>query len=70
MRMLVYIETNSMFNLDDVLGEGVDKNIIDKYAVITVNGVQVYYDEQSDSDSVYLNSLAKKCEGITEEIEE
>jgi hypothetical protein len=66
MRLLVYIECGNIGDIDDALGPAIDERLIEKYAVVTVDGAPVLYDEQSDSAWDYLNAIGTSCMGATE----
>lgn len=66
MRTLVYIEVESLDVLDEVLGTAVDDNAVEKYAVLTVDGAPILYEQGQDSAPEYLSAMALSCLGITE----
>jgi len=66
MRLLVYIEIESLGALDEILGAGVDSGIVDKYAALTVDGAPILYQDDQDSAPEYLSAMALSCCGITE----
>jgi len=66
MKVLVYVECGNLDDIDNSLGEGVDSGTIEKYAIVTVDGAPILYDEFSDSAAEYLNSLGMQCAGATE----
>lgn len=67
MKILAYIEIGSIDALDDILGAAVDNGTVEKYAVLTVDGAPIMYEEGQDSASDYLNSMAMACCGVTVE---
>jgi len=67
MRVLIYAEIDTPSTLDDLLGQGVDDGRVEKYALLTIDGAPVIYECMQDSAPDYLNGLALRCGGITEE---
>lgn len=65
-RYLVFIDCNTIDQIDNALGAGVDSGIIDHYAVITENGAPILYDQSSDPAADYLNLMGAACMGVTE----
>ncbi len=65
-RYLVFIDCNTIDQIDNALGAGVDSGIIDHYAVITENGAPILYDQSSDPAADFLNSMGAACMGVTE----
>ena len=66
MKLLVYIECGNLDSVDDVLGNGIDSGLIDKYATVTIDGAPVLYDESMDSAAEYLSEMGVKAMGVTE----
>ena len=66
MRLLVYVEIESIEALDNILDPAVSGNTVHKYAVLTVDGAPILYEEGQDSAPEYLSVMAMGCCGITE----
>jgi hypothetical protein len=65
MKMIVYVECGSLDTLDNLLGQGVDDNTVEKYAVLTIDGAPLVYEAGQDSAHDYLNEMSLKCMGVT-----
>lgn len=65
MKVLLYVECGKIGDIDDSLGASVDGGLIEKYAVLTVNGVPVIYEKNQDSAHEYLTEIALNCKGLT-----
>jgi hypothetical protein len=67
MKVLLYVECESLEDLDETLGHGVDSSRIEKYAVLTIDGSTIAYEIGQDSAPDFLSGMAIRCAGITEE---
>ena len=67
MRVLLYVECESLEDLDETLGHGVDSSRIEKYAALTIDGSPIAYEIGQDSAPDFLSGMAIRCAGITEE---
>jgi hypothetical protein len=67
MRVLLYVECESLEDIDETLGHGVDSSRIEKYAVLTIDGSPIAYEIGQDSAPDFLSGMAIRCAGITEE---
>ena len=67
MKVLIYADIGNIDTIDTLLGAGVDDNIVDKYAVLTIDGSPVIYEHGQDSAHEELSGMAIRCAGITEE---
>jgi hypothetical protein len=67
MKVLVYLECESLEDLDETLGQGVDSGGIEKYAALTIDGSPIAYEIGQDSAPDFLSGMAIRCAGITEE---
>ena len=67
MRVLIYADIDSPDTLDDLFGAGLDDGRIDKYALLTIDGAPVLYEDGQDSAPDFLSGMAIRCGGITEE---
>jgi hypothetical protein len=67
MKLLVYVECGNIGDIDDALGPSIDGGLIEKYAVITVDGAPILYDSGQDSAADYLSAMGMTCAGATEQ---
>ena len=63
--MLVYVECGSLDTLDNLLGQGVDDNTVEKYAVLTIDGAPLVYEAGQDPAHDDINEMSLKCMGVT-----
>lgn len=64
-RMLVYIDAASIEALDEVLGDAVDSNAVEEYAVLTYDGIPRHYLDGETSDPQWYNDMAQRCAKVT-----
>ncbi len=63
-RMLVFIE-GSIDALDEVLGDAIDRSMVEEYAVLTLDGLPRKYLDGETSDPSWYNTMAQRCAGVT-----
>lgn len=63
-RMLVFIE-GSIDALDEVLGDAIDRSMLEEYAVLTLDGLPRKYLDGETSDPSWYNTMAQRCAGVT-----
>lgn len=63
-RMLVFIE-GSIDALDEVLGDAIDRAMVEEYAVLTLDGLPQNYLFGEVSDPDWYNAMAQRCAGVT-----
>lgn len=63
-RMLVFIDA-SIDALDEVLGDAIDRSMVEEYAVLTLEGLPLKYLDGETSDPSWYNAMAQRCAGVT-----
>ena len=64
-RMLVYIDAPSVHVLDEILGDALDRSMMEEYAVLTLDGLPRKYLDGETSDPDWYNTMAQRCAGVT-----